>query len=114
MRECGASSGWGKEGGVVELSPSVKKCVLRANVGETVAGLWHARQTYAARRSKAEAAAYVEGMRRVSVCSEFMLRSGAGVWRSSRYAANLEAWYKFFPRGCARLMACLIRRPVPH
>ena len=99
LRECGANSGWGRDGGVITLSNATKACVLRSNVGESVAALWHTRQAAAAKRTGAESAAYVEGMRRVSVCSEFMLRSGAGVWRSSRYAANLEAWRQFFPAG---------------
>ena len=72
LRDCGASSGWGKEGGVVSLSNRSKACILESHVGETVAGLWHARQALAAKRSETDAEAYVEGMRRVSVCSEFM------------------------------------------
>ena len=61
--------------------------------------------TARAKRSEAEAEAYVEGMRRVSVCSEFMLRSGAGVWRSSRYAVNYEAWVKAFPKAQIKVVA---------
>jgi len=105
LRECGAGSGWGRIGGAIELSNVTKACVLRSHVGETVAGLWHARQAAAARRTEAESEAYVEGMRRVSMCSEFMLRSGAGVWRSSRYAANLEAWLQFFPLSQLKVVA---------
>ena len=85
----------------MQLSNRSKACILESAVGETVAGMWHARQGLAAKRTAAEAEAYVEGMRRISACSEFMLRSGAGVWRSSRYAANLEAWRKHV--GSARL-----------
>ena len=102
LRECGANSGWGRVGGTQSLSNSSKACVLRSHVGETVAGLWHARQALAAKRSEAEQEAYVEGMRRVSTCSEFMLRSGAGVWRSSRYAANLREWQRAFPKAISR------------
>ena len=105
LRECGASSGWGKEGGFIALSNATKACVLRSHVGETVAGLWNARQGLAAKRTAAESEAYVEGMRRVSVCSEYMLRAGAGVWRSSRYAANLEAWLSHFPRAQIKVVA---------
>ena len=66
--------------------------MLRSHVGEAAAALWNTRQALASRRSEAEQEAYVEGMRRVSTCSEFMLRPGAAVWRSSRYASNLAAW----------------------
>ena len=33
------------------------------------------------------------------------LRSGAGVWRSSRYADNLKAWYKHVPRERIQVVA---------
>ena len=105
LRECGAASGWGKEGGAITLTNRSKACILESHMAETVAGLWHARQALAAKRSAPEAAAYVEGMRRVSVCSEFMLRSGAGVWRSSRYAENLKQWYRHLPREHIKVMA---------
>ena len=105
VRECGAHSGWAKEGGVMRLSNRSKACILESHVGETVAGLWHARQALASKRTAAERAAYVDGMRRVSVCSEFMLRSGAGVWRSSRYADNLEAWRKHFSASQLKVLA---------
>ena len=106
LRECGADSGWGRHGGDEgELSNQTRRCVLRSHVGEVAAGLWHARQALGARRSDAERAAYVEGARRVSACSEFMLRPGAGVWRSSRYASNLQAWYDKIPRGQIKVIA---------
>ena len=66
LRECGASTGWGKEGGPVPLSNRSKACTLESHVGEAVAGLWHARQALAAKRSEKERDAYVEGMRHVS------------------------------------------------
>ena len=53
----------------------------------------------------AERQAYAEGMRRVSSCSEFMLRPGAGVWRSSRYASNLAAWQQVFPPDALKVLA---------
>ena len=113
LRECGAQSGWGKEGGVLTLTNRSKACILESHVGEAVAGLWHARQALARRRSEDESVAYAEGMRRVSVCSEFMLRSGAGVWRSSRYAANLQAWRKQFAMEQLKVIATeeLERKP---
>ena len=99
LRACGAASGWGRYGGdEMELSNETKACVLAQPIGHEVAALWKTRQALAARRTASERAAYAEGMRRVSSCSEFMLRPGAGVWRSSRYASNLAAWYLAFPR----------------
>jgi hypothetical protein len=111
LRGCGASTGWGEHAGVRELSNRSKACVLRSHVGEAVAGLWHARQALAAKRSAAENAAYVEGMRRVSVCSAFMLRSGAGVWRSSRYAANLEVWQRVLGKQALKVIATPLTPP---
>jgi len=34
-----------------------------------------------------------------------MLRPGAGVWRSSRYAANLAAWYAHLPKSQLKVIA---------
>jgi len=106
LRECGASLGWGRHGGDLQtLSNETKACILSTVVGETAAALWKTRQALATKRTHAERAAYAEGMRRVSSCSEFMLRPGAGVWRSSRYATNLAAWYGAFPREQIKVIA---------
>ena len=99
LRDCGASSGWARAGSSeLELSNETKACVLGTPMGETIAALWKTRQGLAARRTPDERAAYAAGQRLISTCSEFMLRPGAGVWRSSRYASNMAVWQKAFPK----------------
>lgn len=73
-------------------------------VGEEVASLWKTRQAAAARRSPAEVEGYLRGMLRVNSCSENMLRAGAGVWRSSRYGANLEMWQASFGKAGIKVL----------
>ena len=89
----------------VLLSNETKACILSTSLGEDVAALFRTRQALAGRRTDAERDAYAEGMRRVSACSQYMLVPGAGVWRSSRYASNLAAWYAAFPRSQIKVLA---------
>lgn len=97
LKECGGTLPWGKPGGPFVQSNTTVDCLRRHEMGRYVIEVWNAWQERAYARSKEDAKAYAAASRRLSICSEMMLRPGGGMIRSSKYAANLRVWKASVP-----------------
>ena len=97
LKECKGTLPWGKAGGPFVQSNATAACLRTSHMGQYVKGVWDAWQKQAFARSKQEATAYAAASRRLSICSEMMLRPGGGIVRSAKYAANLRVWKATVP-----------------
>ena len=93
--------GWAaKEVGDIKvraLTDEQKACILKQPAGETVHAIVHAWHTANANHSDELLKYLNEGEKAINHCSELMLRPGAGVTRSYKYAENVGNWLKWFP-----------------
>tara|TARA_B100000795_G_scaffold160225_1_gene120470 strand:- start:181 stop:969 length:789 start_codon:yes stop_codon:yes gene_type:complete len=97
LKECKGTLPWGKAGGPFVQSNATVACLRTNYMGQYVSEVWNAWQKQAFARSTEEAKVYAAASRRLSVCSEMMLRPGGGIIRSAKYAANLRVWKATVP-----------------
>ena len=61
-------------------------------------------QARARERTEDERKEYVGAMRKLSICSEMMLRPGGGIIRSAQYHKNLQVWKAAIPAALLKVV----------
>lgn len=86
------------------LTDEQKACVLQMPAGEAGHAIIHAWQTANAGRDEKTLEYLNGGEKAINHCSELMLKPGAGLARSTKYADNLAGWLRWFPASSIKVV----------
>ncbi|KAL1511240.1 hypothetical protein AB1Y20_006049 [Prymnesium parvum] len=109
LRRCGhAGLGWAMKSKPFTTAPiedNVKSCILASPAGDAIHGIIQAWMKASEARTETEMEILNAGEKAINHCSELMLRPGAGVLRSVKYADNLAGWLRKVPMTSFKIIA---------